>query len=79
MPTLAFLINADLSLGFTVAQVAQKHAWTDPMVWSLPWKKKRKIKPNLISDICKQINEQAQSSLGGYTQKNTLFCPVLNF
>ena len=27
--------NADLSRGFTIAQVAQKHDWTDPMVWSL--------------------------------------------
>ncbi|WP_457551038.1 DNA methyltransferase [Desulfobacula sp.] len=27
--------NADLSRGFTIAQVAQKHGWTDPMVWSL--------------------------------------------
>ncbi len=35
MPVLANLINADLSLGFTVAQVAQKHGWTEPMVWSL--------------------------------------------
>ncbi len=24
-----------LSRGFTVAQVAEKHGWTDPMVWSL--------------------------------------------
>ncbi len=28
-------LNGDLSLGFTVAQVAQKHGWPDPMVWSL--------------------------------------------
>jgi len=27
--------NADLSRGFTVAQVAEKHNWTDPMVWSM--------------------------------------------
>jgi hypothetical protein len=27
--------NADLKRGFTVAQVAQKHGWPDPMVWSL--------------------------------------------
>jgi hypothetical protein len=24
-----------LSRGFTVAQVAEKHGWTDPKVWSL--------------------------------------------
>ncbi len=27
--------NSDLSKGFTVAQVAEKHGWTEPMVWSL--------------------------------------------
>jgi len=35
MPELANLLNTDLSRGFTVAQVAEKHGWTDPMVWSL--------------------------------------------
>ena len=35
MPVLANLINADLERGFTVAQVAEKHGWTDPMVCSL--------------------------------------------
>ncbi len=35
MATLPNSTNADLSRGFTVAQVAQKHGWTDPMVWSL--------------------------------------------
>ena len=34
MPVLANSINADLSRGFTVAQVAEKHNWTEPMVWS---------------------------------------------
>ena len=27
--------NADLSKGFTVAQVAEKHGFTQPMVWSM--------------------------------------------
>jgi len=35
MPELANLVNSDLSKGFTVAQVAEKHGWTEPMVWSL--------------------------------------------
>lgn len=35
MPELAFLLNTDLAKGFTVAQVAEKHGWTEPMVWSL--------------------------------------------
>ena len=35
MATLPNQPNADLSRGFTVAQVAEKHGWTEPMVWSL--------------------------------------------
>ena len=35
MATLPNSINADLSRGFTVAQVAEKHNWTEPVVWSL--------------------------------------------
>ena len=35
MPVLANSLNGDLSRGFTIAQVAEKHGWTDPMVWSL--------------------------------------------
>jgi hypothetical protein len=31
MPVLANSLNADLSRGFTVAQVAEKHGWPDPM------------------------------------------------
>jgi hypothetical protein len=30
MPILANSINADLERGFTVAQVAEKHNWTEP-------------------------------------------------
>ena len=26
--------NADLERGFTVTQVAEKHGWTEPIVWS---------------------------------------------
>ncbi len=29
MPALAFLLNGDLSRGFTIAQVAQKRGWPD--------------------------------------------------
>ncbi|MBW2310786.1 MAG: ParB N-terminal domain-containing protein [Deltaproteobacteria bacterium] len=35
MATLPNQPNADLSRGFTVAQVAEKHGWAEPMVWSL--------------------------------------------
>ena len=35
MPVLAFSPNADLSQGFTAAQVAEKHGWPEPMVWSM--------------------------------------------
>ncbi|MCF8090415.1 MAG: hypothetical protein K9K21_12045 [Desulfotignum sp.] len=34
MPELAKWPNSDLSKGFTVPQVAQKHCWPEPMVWS---------------------------------------------
>lgn len=35
MATLPNQPNTDLSRGFTVSQVAEKHNWTEPMVWSL--------------------------------------------
>ena len=35
MATLPNPLNTDLSRGFTVSQVAEKHNWTEPMVWSL--------------------------------------------
>ena len=35
MATLPNSTNTDLSRGFTVPQVAEKHGWTEPMVWSL--------------------------------------------
>jgi len=35
MPEMAKPPNTDLSRGFTVTQVAEKHGWTEPMVWSL--------------------------------------------
>jgi hypothetical protein len=34
MPGLAFPLNSDLSKRFTVPQVAQKHGWPKPVVWS---------------------------------------------
>ena len=43
MPSLAFPPNTDLSKGFTVAQVAEKHGWTEPMVWSLALEGKEDI------------------------------------
>ncbi len=35
MPTLANLPNSDLSSGLTVSQVAARHDWSEPMLWSL--------------------------------------------
>ena len=35
MPELAKLVNTDLSKGFTVPQVAEKHGWAEPLVWSI--------------------------------------------
>jgi len=43
MPVLANLLNADLSTGFTVPQVAEKHGWTEPMVWSLALENKEDL------------------------------------
>jgi hypothetical protein len=34
MATLPNPLNSDLSRGFTVSPVAEKHNWTEPMVWS---------------------------------------------
>ena len=34
MPQVAKSVNADLLKGFTVPQVAQKHSWPEPLVWS---------------------------------------------
>ena len=35
MPILAKLVNTDLSKGFTVPQVAEKHGWPEPLVWAI--------------------------------------------
>ena len=35
MAALPNLLNSDLARGFTVSQVAEKHGWSEPMVWSL--------------------------------------------
>ena len=35
MPELAKLVNTDLSKGFTVSQVAEKHDCPEPLVWSI--------------------------------------------
>ena len=35
MATLPNLINSDLEKGFTVPQVAEKHSWAEPLVWSI--------------------------------------------
>ena len=44
MPELANPPNADLSRGFTVSQVAEKHGWTEPIVWSLALEGKEDLK-----------------------------------
>ena len=43
MATLPNPLNTDLSRGFTVSQVAEKHNWTEPMVWSLALEDKEDI------------------------------------
>ena len=44
MPELANQPKADLSRGFTVPQVAEKHGWAEPMVWSLALEGKDDLK-----------------------------------
>ena len=34
MPELAFWLNSDLTKGFSVPLVAEKHGWPEPLVWS---------------------------------------------
>ncbi len=41
MATLPNPLNTDLSRGFTVSKVAEKHKWTEPMVWSLALEDKK--------------------------------------
>jgi len=43
LATLPKWLNTDLSKGFTVSQVAEKHSWTEPMVWSLALEGKEDI------------------------------------
>jgi hypothetical protein len=43
MPELAKSPNADLQKGFTVPQVAEKHGWPEPLVWSLALEGKENI------------------------------------
>lgn len=43
MPELAYFLKADLSKGFTVSHVVQKHCWTEPMVWSLALEGKKDL------------------------------------
>jgi hypothetical protein len=44
LPRLANPLNSDLSRGFTIPQVAEKHGWTEPMVWSLALEGKDDLK-----------------------------------
>jgi len=44
MATLPNPPNVDLWRGFTVSQVAEKHGWTEPMVWVLVLEDKDDIK-----------------------------------
>ncbi|MBW2167229.1 MAG: ParB N-terminal domain-containing protein [Deltaproteobacteria bacterium] len=43
MPVLANPPNSDLSRGFTVSHVAEKHNWIEPMVWSLALEDKKDL------------------------------------
>ena len=44
LPRLANPLNSDLSRGFTIPQIAEKHGWTEPVVWSLALEGKDDLK-----------------------------------
>jgi hypothetical protein len=44
LPRLANPLNSDLSRGFTIPQVAEKHGWAEPMVWSIALEGKDDLK-----------------------------------
>jgi len=50
MPALANPVNSDLSRGFTVAQVAEKHGCTEPV-----WYGRRPLWPGKISNDSKTL------------------------
>ena len=43
MPKIAFSLNSDLKQGFTVPQVAEKHGWPEPLVWSIALEEKEDL------------------------------------
>ena len=43
MPESALWPKADLSKGFTISRVAQKHGWTEPMVWAFALEGKKDL------------------------------------
>ena len=53
---LPFSLNTDLSKGFTVSQVAEKHGWTEPMVWSIALKGKSDLVRFNVSSGTSLIN-----------------------
>jgi len=67
MATLPNLINTDLSRGFTVSQVAEKHNWTEPMVWSLA-----RAHPLRAPETKRQKDDKAclhQCGLAGFSEQ----------
>jgi hypothetical protein len=51
MLELAKLVNTDLSKGFIVSQVAEKHGWAEPHVWSLALEGKSELASESETDI----------------------------
>ena len=70
MPELANLLNTDLSRGFTVAQVAEKHGWTEPMVWSIALEGK--------SDLDKEYRCQILNRVSVSNLELEYRCQILN-
>ena len=43
MPTVAKWVNTDIKKGFTIQQIAEKHAWPESLVWSLKLEKENDL------------------------------------
>jgi hypothetical protein len=71
MPTLAKWINSDLEKGFTVPQVAEKHGWPEPLVWSL------KLDGKNDMDKCHELQWGIKDRLKAFRLKTVRNCQGL--
>jgi len=87
MPELAKLVNTDLSKGFSVSQVAEKHGWAEPLVWSLALEGKEDLQRfkalnwelRAEGGVFQPVPGNVEADLfgNGYLQFSSLFQPDL--